>query len=189
MKVKELTASHVRIPLRKPVKHASHERTETDNVLVRCVLDDGTEGFGEGVPREYVTGETIDSALALLQRSHLAEQLEDCSDFERAVGLAERLRLAPVAGDDRDCQGNAARCAVELALLDAYGRHFGEPISAVFHRKRRGAGTVDLAGRPLWPGRCGRDQDVTRRRVYIDLRDGRLIGHSIKSGGAGPLVR
>ncbi|MBI1916928.1 MAG: dipeptide epimerase [Planctomycetes bacterium] len=131
MKVKELTASHVRIPLRKPVKHASHSRTETDNVLVRCVLDDGTEGFGEGVPREYVTGESIDSALALLERSSLAEQLDDCLDFERAVGLAERLRLAPVPGDDRNCQGNAARCAVELALLDAYGRHFGEPVSSV----------------------------------------------------------
>ncbi len=131
MRVKELTASHVRIPLRKPIKHASHARTETDNVLVRCVLDDGTEGFGEGVPREYVTGESIDSVLALLQRSGLGEQLEDCPSFERAVGLAERLRLAPVPGDDRDCQGNAARCAVELALLDAYGRHFGEPISAV----------------------------------------------------------
>jgi muconate cycloisomerase len=131
MKVKELTASHVRIPLRKPVKHASHARTETDNVLVRCVLDDGSEGFGEGVPREYVTGESIDSALALLQGSGLVEQLEDCPDFAHAVGLAERLRLAPVPGDERDCQGNAARCAVELALLDAYGRHFGESLSTV----------------------------------------------------------
>src|SRR5262249_40952668 len=32
-------------------------------------------------------------------------------------------------GDDRRCQGNAARCAVELALLDAYGKRFGEPLS------------------------------------------------------------
>src|SRR5262249_22502753 len=51
--------------------------------------------------------------------------------FAAAVGLAERLRLAPVPGDDRGCQGNAARCAVELALLDAYGRHFGEPLARV----------------------------------------------------------
>src|SRR5437588_73092 len=131
MKVKELTASHVRIPLRKPIKHASHERTETDNVLVRCVLDDGTEGFGEGVPREYVTGESIDSVLDLLQRSDLRAQLEPCASFADAVTLVERVRPAPVPGDDRDCQGNAARCAVELALLDAYGRHFGEPVSSV----------------------------------------------------------
>ena len=59
----------VRIPLRKPVKHASHARTETDNLVVRCVLADGSVGFGEGVPRDYVTGETIDSAIDLLRRS------------------------------------------------------------------------------------------------------------------------
>jgi muconate cycloisomerase len=131
VKVVELTAYHVRIPLRKPIRHASHVRSETENVLVRCVLADGTEGFGEGVPREYVTGETVDSALELLRRSDLPSQLEPCRDFALAVQQAERLALAPVPGDDRGCQGNAARCAVELAVLDAYGRHFGQPLAAV----------------------------------------------------------
>lgn len=122
---------HVTIPLRKPIRHASYTRTSTDNVIVRCALEDGTEGYGEGVPREYVTGETIDTALALLRESDLASQLEPCRDFAAAVALAERLKLRPVAGDERACQGNAARCAVELALLDAYGKHFGQPVSAV----------------------------------------------------------
>src|SRR5207249_8157204 len=101
------------------------------NLAVRCTLDDGTVGFGEGVPREYVTGETIDSAMALLTQSDLKAQLEPCADFKGAVALAERLRLKPIPGDDRDCQGNGARCAVELALLDAYGRRTGMPLSAV----------------------------------------------------------
>ncbi len=131
MKIKELIARQIRIPLRKPIKHASHTRTETENVLVRCVLDDGTVGHGEGVPREYVTGESIDSALDLLSRSDLGSQFEDCSSFADAVAMAERLTLAPVQGDDRACQGNAARCALELAVLDAYGRHFREPLSTV----------------------------------------------------------
>lgn len=131
MKVAEVTALHVRIPLRKRTKHASHTRFDTDNILVRVVLEDRTEGYGEGVPRDYVTGETIDSAIDLLRRSDLAAQLDTCRDFPTAVALAERLRLAPVPGDDRECQGNAARCALELALLDAYGKHFGQPVSAV----------------------------------------------------------
>lgn len=131
MRVVELSATHVRIPLRKPFRHASYTRTSTDNVLVRCVLENGVVGHGEGVPREYVTGETIDSALALLQGSDLAAQLEPCRDFATAAALAERLQLRPIPGDDRGCQGNGARCAVELALLDAYGKHFGAPLSAV----------------------------------------------------------
>ncbi len=131
MRVVELTAWHVRILLRKPFRHAGHVRTGTDNVIVRCVLADGTEGYGEGVPREYVTGETVDSALALLGRSELAAQLEPCEDWPAAVALAERLRLASIPGDVRGCQGNAARCALELAVLDAYGKYFGQDLATV----------------------------------------------------------
>lgn len=131
MRVRELTAWQVRIPLKKPIQHASHTRSDTDNLIVRCVLADGTEGYGEAVPRDYVTGETIETALALLQKSDLAAQMEDCAAFADAVTFAERTVLAPIPGDERGCRGNAARCALELALLDAYGRHFGEPLSTV----------------------------------------------------------
>src|SRR5882672_12036106 len=103
MKVVELTAFHVRIPLRRAIQHASHIRTETDNVVVRCVLDDRSEGFGEGLPREYVTGETIDSALELLKRSELPAQMEASGDFIAALALAERFKLAAVPGDERGC--------------------------------------------------------------------------------------
>src|SRR5436305_4787897 len=115
MRVSELQAIQVRIPFKRAFRHASYTRTSTDNVVVRCVLESGAIGFGEGVPREYVTGETIDSALALLDRSDLKSQLEDCRDFAAAVAMVERLQLAPIPGDDRRCQGNGARCAVEMA--------------------------------------------------------------------------
>jgi muconate cycloisomerase len=131
LKVAEVTALLVRIPLRRAIRHASHSRTSTDNLIVRVVLDDRTEGYGEGVPREYVTGESAEFALDRLKQSDLAGQLEPCRDFAAAVALAERLQLAPVPGDDRGCQGNAARCALELALLDAYGKRFGQPVSEV----------------------------------------------------------
>jgi muconate cycloisomerase len=131
MRVKEITAWQVRIPLKKPIQHASHTRTETDNVIVRVVLDNKIEGFGEGVPREYVTGETADSVLALLKQSDLKEQFEDWSGFHTALTAIEHLRLAPISDDPRGCKGNAARCALEIALLDAYGKHFKHPVSDV----------------------------------------------------------
>lgn len=132
MRVVELEARHVRVALRRKVTHASHVRTDTDNVVVRCKLSDGSTGYGEGVPRDYVTGETLDSALELLKRSDLAKQLDtDISNFVEAVHLAEKLALAPTAGDDRGIAGNAARCAVELAVLDAFGRAYGEPLTRV----------------------------------------------------------
>jgi muconate cycloisomerase len=131
MRIVELTAFHVRVPLKRVIRHASHERHSSDNIIVRCLLSDRSVGYGEGVPREYVTGETVEQSLQLLKRSRLDEQVSSCRDFVAAVAMAERLRLAPVPGDDRECQGHAARCAVELAILDAYGRCFGEPLSHV----------------------------------------------------------
>ena len=131
MHIVELEAYHLRIPLRRPVEHASKTRTDTDNIVVRCKLSDGSTGWGEGVPRDYVTGETIESAMELVARSDLPAQFSPCDSFEQAVQLAERIRLAEIPGDDRHCQGNAARCAVELAVLDAFGRAFGEPLMNV----------------------------------------------------------
>jgi muconate cycloisomerase len=134
VKVVKLTAYQVRIPLRRTIRHASHSRDSTDNLVVQCVLDDGTEGYGEGVPREYVTGETIDQAMNLLCGSDLAARVKDlqsCQDFAQAVAVVERMQLVPVPEDDRKCQGNAARCALELALLDASGKHFDASLATV----------------------------------------------------------
>ncbi len=132
MHVVKLEARHIRIPLKRKVTHASHVRTETDNIIVRCQLSDGSTGYGEGVPRDYVTGETIDFSLDLLKRSPLALQVADeCKQFRDAVQLADRIALEPTEGDDRLIRGNAARCALELAVLDAFGRAFGEPLTRV----------------------------------------------------------
>jgi L-alanine-DL-glutamate epimerase-like enolase superfamily enzyme len=132
MRVVELEARHIRIALKRTVTHASHARSDTDNILVRCVLSDGAVGHGEGVPRDYVTGETVNSAFELLNQADLAKQLDaDCPDFASAVHLAERLKLPADPGDDRMIRGNAARCAVELAVFDAFGRALGEPLTKV----------------------------------------------------------
>ena len=131
MQIVSLEARHVRVRLKRAVKHASHARTETDNLVVVCQLSDGKIGYGEGVPREYVTGETIDSCLDLLKRSNLQSQLPHAHEFEQVVRQAERIKLADIPGDERLCAGNAARCAVELAYLDAFGKALGEPLMNV----------------------------------------------------------
>jgi muconate cycloisomerase len=129
--VMQLRAYHVRIPLRTTIRHASHARTTSDNVIVECRLGDGTVGYGEGVPRDYVTGETIDQSLALLRETDWDRQLPPAGDFVAAVRIARDLQLPPVPGDARGCIGNAARCAAELAILDAYGKRFNQPLSRI----------------------------------------------------------
>ena len=89
MRIRQLTAYVVRLPLKRPFTHASATRQESENVLVRCELADGTIGWGEGVPRSYVTGETPDGCLA---------QLADNAAGRTAGGRLRRLarRIATV---------------------------------------------------------------------------------------------
>jgi muconate cycloisomerase len=135
MRIVELSLRVVRLRLRKEIKHASHARRESLNLAACCRLEDGTEGWGEGVPREYVTGETPEGAQEQLADTPLQEQLvDDCGSWEDVMGLCERFKPAQVREDPRGCYGNALKCAVELSILDAFGQLFGEPVSAVTHR-------------------------------------------------------
>jgi muconate cycloisomerase len=133
MRVAELTAYHVRIPLKKTIRHASFTREENSTLVVRCRLNDGTTGWGEGLPREYVTGETIDSAFAQLRSTDWRRAAGDnLADLSGAVRLCATLNLADAgASGKRDCFGNAARCAVEIAILDACCRQHLQPLAAV----------------------------------------------------------
>jgi muconate cycloisomerase len=132
MRIRQLTATIVRLPLKRTFRHASATRQDSENVLVECQLTDGTVGWGEGVPRSYVTGETPEGCLAQLAATAVGDQFgADCSDWPDVVRLCGRFEPAIDRPDPRGCYGNALRCAVELSILDAFGRLFGEPVSAV----------------------------------------------------------
>jgi muconate cycloisomerase len=126
-RIRRIEFCGVRVPLKKEVKHASQSRTESENLVVRVELATGQTGYGEGVPRSYVTGETIESALAMLAGHDWARMMGRPRSFAEAVGCVQSLTLPEIESDPRQMAGNAARCALELALLDAYSREFGEP--------------------------------------------------------------
>lgn len=132
MRIAELIAYHVQIPLKTKIQHASHTRRMTDSVVVRCVLSDGTHGWGEGLPREYVTGETIGSAFELLRSTPLVEQFgAEIPNVESAMALCDEFSLTRPQEDPRNCFGNSIRCAVELSILDAVCRVDGVPLSEI----------------------------------------------------------
>jgi L-Ala-D/L-Glu epimerase / N-acetyl-D-glutamate racemase len=114
------------LPFRFSFGHALAERRSSTNLFVRVRLEDGTVGYGEGVPREYVTGETVDGALEALCERHVPIVLgRTVRESDDVVSLIDEIpHTAPNGSLD-----TAARCALELALLDAAGRHFGLSVS------------------------------------------------------------
>lgn len=126
--VRAIELRHVAVPLKKAIKHASHERSTSDSLVVRVTLASGAVGHGEGVPRDYVTGETIETTFAMLGRVDVGAVVGLPGDYRALVRRLTDWTLPEIAADPRGMAGNAARCALELALLDAYGRQFGQSL-------------------------------------------------------------
>jgi muconate cycloisomerase len=141
MRVQTLTVMEARIPLKTRVEHASHSRSENATILVRCQLDDGTVGWGEGLPRKYVTGETIEMAWQQLSECAWGQLASPWESLEELIELATPFQLPRPPGS-RECFGHAARCAVELAILDAGCRSLEKPVADLL---RRVAGPWNLA--------------------------------------------
>lgn len=132
MRIRTITAHVVRLTLKQSFRHASATRVESNNLIVRCELANGISGWGEGVPRSYVTGETPDGCLEQLARTPLGELLStDCTAWTDVLQTCEQFTPVTDRDDPRGCYGNALQCAVELSILDAFGQLFGEPVSEV----------------------------------------------------------
>lgn len=126
LRVVALVARRIQIPIG-AFEHSSRSRSSTDNIVCAVTLEDGTVGYGEGVPRDYVTGETIESAWATL--STLAFPAPPpITALRDALAYAEHV-VSTAITDSGDIIQNACRSAVELALLDAYGRTFGTSLT------------------------------------------------------------
>lgn len=134
--VARLTIWRLAIPMRGKFRHALSERAVSEPLIVQVELSSGATGFGETHPRAYVSGETLESAVADI-RDLLAPQLLEirAENFPEALEQIDALPL--VDAMRRPC--TAARAAVELALLDGYARAFRRPISEA-------AGWLGLAG-------------------------------------------
>lgn len=124
--VKSICVFPLAIPLRRKVTHAASERRVTNPIVVAVELNSHVVGYGETLPRSYVTGETVASVIDAIETvftDHLLTMRPDRFPF--ALEAIEALPWHDRAGKSIP----AARAAIELALLDAYSRHFGRPIS------------------------------------------------------------
>ena len=122
MKIDSIRCASLDIPFTTTFRHASAERAATQTVWVAAHAQ-GKTGYGEGCPREYVTGETLQSAAIFCAR-YLDEWRDSICGLE-SLREFSRLHCGEI---DRN---PAAWCAVELALLDLIGRSEGRSVESL----------------------------------------------------------
>lgn len=119
MRIVSVQAGLWTLPLRAPFATARRTALEAANVRVRVQTDrPEVRGDGACAPVAYVTGETTQSALAALAAVG--------AEFEGES--VERLRPLLRRAADALAEAPAARAGLEMALFDAWAKHWNLPL-------------------------------------------------------------
>ena len=143
------------LPMRKPLKMATHQIAHGPSLFVRVRAASGAEGWGEAGADPTMSGETLRGMVAAVEE-FLAPRLSGASVFDRiAIG----------AGVRRHLYGNGGpKAAVDMALLDLAGRILGVPaVELLGGAARRSATVLRLIG-----GSRETDRDVAEAEMLAD---------------------
>ena len=102
------------MPFKTVIRHASASRRRMANLIVVAHAQDGQTGYGEGCPREYVTGESMEGGSRFIARH--------ANSLIAEVGDAHSLRAWIESHQEAIDANPAAFCAMETAVLDLMGK-------------------------------------------------------------------
>lgn len=113
-------------PFRLRFSHNLADRRSGETILVFIASDRGTLGCGQALPRSYLTGESLESVVEDISKHwwpKLAALRLPCS---KDIGEALE-RLAPWYEEADALRHLSAYSALEMAVMDGYGREQGIP--------------------------------------------------------------
>jgi muconate cycloisomerase len=144
--IRRVDAIGVSLPMKKPMVMAGERIEFGENLLVRIEAEGGLCGWGEATGGPTMTGDTMPGMIASVER-YLAPALAREDALQRAA-LARRCERAIA-------HNSSAKSAVEIALIDLVGRHFGVPAAQLV------GGAVRHEVEPMWLlGNADTDADI-----------------------------
>ncbi|MEO0895258.1 MAG: enolase C-terminal domain-like protein [Bacteroidota bacterium] len=123
MRINLIQLHQVRIPFTFSIDHQLKRRAASDSIVLAVHSEQGLIGYGEGAPRNYVTGENTSEVVKTFYREIVLmpqlsiQQWEDVQFWLREF--------------DERVQSPALSCAMEMALLDLYGQAKGMSVADI----------------------------------------------------------
>lgn len=122
MKIKQAALYIAKLPLKKPFKHGTFERTFNETVFLK--LSDGNFiGYGESLPREYVTGENPEKVIENL-RKYISKIPGEFKNLEEILDFLDQC-------EPEDSRNMASLCSLDMALLDLYSKRKNKNLSKI----------------------------------------------------------
>lgn len=167
MSLMTLSQTMLEIPFKQAFTHATATRACTESVLVQATNSQGLIGLGEGCPRSYVTLETLESAKAFFETHRQSwEHLRGLEDLR--TWMTDNRKLVDA--------NPAAWCAVELALLDLWGKESGQSVEALL-------GLSELTGTFQYSAVLGTDSLTTFQKQATQFSALGFVDFKVKVSG------
>lgn len=158
MKILQAKIFALKIPFRFSFGHFLKIRVFSNSFVVELTTDSGIRGYGEGVARPYLTGETPKRSFkhikSVLLPAVMDKKLPCLLAHESPIKTLEYVdTLLPELETKGIIQWNGARSAVELAILDCMLKSEGKSLNKLLPSKLRtvtyssvfASGSVDQA--------------------------------------------
>ena len=127
MRIDKIRIYDLRIPFHHDISHSLFNRGQTESVVVVFQNEKGDKFFGEGTPRNYVTGEKLDECLIYTEEiSHriVGQEINSINDLNAILSFTSK----PIPSNNYP----AAKCAIETASLDLWSRQNNIPLWRLF---------------------------------------------------------
>jgi muconate cycloisomerase len=126
MKINKINIYKVSIPFRGDFSISRKKEPSANNIIVEVIAEhEEIKGYGEGAPVKFVTGETqgsaAKSASSFVQEDSFPWKLDNVSQIWEFIDSLPKGK-----------ESNAAICATEMALLDAWGKSQNKAITDYF---------------------------------------------------------
>ncbi len=125
--IDRLVLRRIRVPFRFAFEHAARARKEADHLVVELRTADGHSGFGEILPRDYLSGETLASCREDVEALWwpLLARLEIPRATPPFAALAPLYERADAA------RRTASYAGIDVAVFDLWARAAGIPLADV----------------------------------------------------------
>lgn len=120
--IKRVFIEPLSIAMDDPFTIAIGTKYNIENVLITIQLENGIEGYGEAAPLEPINGENQATVLATLNSCIDFLTGQDVSQFRQVSKHLKKVFWAQVT----------ARCAVEMAMIDAFTKTLNLPLYTFF---------------------------------------------------------
>jgi L-Ala-D/L-Glu epimerase len=168
MKIDNISVYPVLLPFSSEFSHSLRKRYSVKNIIVQVVAQQGEiNGYGEGAPRSFVTGESQESAAQSISGFITMD------NFPWEVDHVSRI-WDFVDGLIQGKAHNAAFCALETAMLDALGKSQGRNILDYFSKDFRTnkvyyGSALPLAGKQRIVEMCELIKKMKVRKLKLKL--------------------